>query len=111
MGPGAVIRQRMDFLLMPGRRGVVLEVDGRHHYAGDDGRADPQRYATVVAEDRRLRLTGYEVYRFGGTEFTQRSVAAETLDKFFDELLAGDVRPHLWVPTQLHGQDARITAV
>lgn len=23
----------------------------------------------MVAEDRRLRLTGYELYRFGGTEF------------------------------------------
>jgi hypothetical protein len=70
--PGAVIRQRMDFLLLaPGRRRVVLEVDGRHHYATDDGRAAPSRYATMVAEDRRLRLTGYEVYRFGGAEFTR----------------------------------------
>lgn len=94
--PGSVIRQRMDFLLlMPGRRRIVLEVDGRHHYAGDDGRADPQRYATMVTEDRRLRLTGYEVYRFGGAELVHASTATTTLNDFFDELLAGETRPHL----------------
>ena len=26
----------------------------------------------MVAEDRRLRLAGYEVYRFGGYELTQK---------------------------------------
>lgn len=94
--PGSVIRQRMDFLLlMPGRRRVVLELDGRHHYADGTGRADPQRYATMVSEDRRLRLTGYEVFRFGGAEFTHEDQAATTLDTFFDELLAGGVRPNL----------------
>ncbi|MCA1670977.1 MAG: hypothetical protein LC799_01810 [Actinobacteria bacterium] len=32
--PGQLERQRMDFLLlMPRRRRVVLEVDGRQHYA------------------------------------------------------------------------------
>lgn len=94
--PGAVIRQRMDFLLLlPDRRRVVLEVDGRHHYASDDGRADPQRYATMVAEDRRLRLAGYEVYRFGGAEFLDTEASIERMDTFFDELLRGSVRPHL----------------
>lgn len=94
--PGSVIRQRMDFLLlMPGRRRVVLEVDGRHHYAAGDGQADPQRYARMVAEDRRLRLTGYEVYRFGGAEFVKPLDAAARLDEFFDELLAGETRSHL----------------
>jgi len=94
--PGSVIRQRMDFLLlMPGRRRVVLEVDGRHHYADEAGRADPQRYATMVSQDRRLRLTGYEVFRFGGAEFTHKDQAATALDTFFDELLAGGVRPNL----------------
>lgn len=93
--PGSVIRQRMDFLLlMPGRRRVVIEVDGRHHYATEDGRADPQRYATMVSEDRRLRLTGYEVYRFGGAEFAEPQRIANALDKFFDELLSDEPRPH-----------------
>src|SRR5882757_781306 len=36
--PAPVIRQRMDFLLLlPQRRRVVLEVDGKHHYATPDG--------------------------------------------------------------------------
>jgi very-short-patch-repair endonuclease len=64
-------RQRMDFLLLlPGRQRVVIEIDGKHHYANGDT-ADPQRYATMVAEDRNLRLLGYEVYRFGAFELTQ----------------------------------------
>ncbi len=62
---------------------------------GDFRRApSSSRYATMVAEDRRLRLTGYEVYRFGGAEFN-RPDAIAMLDRFFDELLAGDVRAHL----------------
>lgn len=54
---------------------IVIEIDGRHHYAVQDGQtpdryiASAQRYAEMVAEDRRLRLMGYEVYRFGGHEF------------------------------------------
>lgn len=69
-------RQRMDFLLMldQGVR-IVIEIDGRHHYGVADPNAperyiaNAQRYAEMVAEDRRLRLMGYEVYRFGGHEF------------------------------------------
>ena len=61
----------MDFLLLlPGRQRVVIEIDGKHHYANGDT-ADPQRYATMVAEDRNLRLLGYEVFRFGAFELTQ----------------------------------------
>jgi hypothetical protein len=41
----------------------------------------------MVAEDRRLRLTGYEVYRFGGHELT-RSGATETVRTFFHQLLS-----------------------
>jgi very-short-patch-repair endonuclease len=86
--PGPVIRQRMDFLLLlPGRRRVVLEVDGQHHYATDDGRPSPNRYAVMAAEDRRLRLAGYEVYRFGGAEFTDPQRAQATLETFFAKLL------------------------
>jgi hypothetical protein len=86
--PGVVIRQRMDFLLLlPGRRRVVLEVDGQHHYATDDGRANPSRYATMAAEDRRLRLAGYEVYRFGGAELTNEERGKALLETFFARLL------------------------
>jgi hypothetical protein len=41
----------------------------------------------MVAEDRRLLLRGYEVFRFGGYELTRRG-AADMLREFFDELLA-----------------------
>lgn len=86
--PGSVIRQRMDFLLLlPARRRVVLEVDGQHHYATDDGRPSPGRYATMAAEDRRLRLAGYEVYRFGGAELADPEHGQAVLDDFFSKLL------------------------
>lgn len=86
--PGAVVRQRMDFLLLlPGRRRVVLEVDGRHHYAERNGAASPQLYAQMAREDRRLRLAGYEVYRFGGDEFTVPDGGKAMLENFFTQLL------------------------
>jgi very-short-patch-repair endonuclease len=48
----------MDFLLlMPRGARVVIECDGRQHYADADGRTDPRRYAEMVAEDRDLRLS------------------------------------------------------
>lgn len=81
-------RQRMDFLLLfSDRHRVVLEVDGRQHYAKDDGYADPKLYAQMVAEDRRLRLTGYEIYRFGGAELLDTN-ALQMLTTFFDDLAA-----------------------
>lgn len=86
---GTLTRQRMDFLLLlDRRRRVVLEVDGVQHYADRQGRASPALYAEMVAADRGLRLAGYEVYRFGGHEITDRSQAATILDKFFDDLLS-----------------------
>ncbi len=64
----ALVRQRLDFLMfLPNHVRVVIEVDGDHHYA-DNGRADPHRYAQMVSEDRKLRLRGYEVFRFGAVE-------------------------------------------
>ncbi|SEG75884.1 hypothetical protein SAMN04489712_11194 [Thermomonospora echinospora] len=85
---GPLQRQRMDFLLlMPHRARVVIEIDGRLHYADEDGRADPQRYAAMMAEDRALKLSGYEVYRFGAAEFTRPQDAQALLAAFFDDLL------------------------
>lgn len=85
--PQPLARQRMDFLILfSDRQRVVLEVDGRQHYADDDGRASTSRYAEMVAEDRRLRLSGYEVYRFGGHEFQDPRRAEEMLDTFFEDL-------------------------
>ncbi|MDI9407491.1 MAG: hypothetical protein QM522_12375 [Chitinophagaceae bacterium] len=65
-------RQRMDFLmLLPNNQRIVIEIDGRQHYSEDNGTPSPRKYSEMVAEDRRLRLLGYEVYRFGGYELTR----------------------------------------
>lgn len=78
-------RQRMDFLLLfSSSHRVVLEVDGKQHYANGDT-ASPTLYSEMVAEDRRLRLAGYEVYRFGGAELMKASATA-MLATFFDHL-------------------------
>jgi very-short-patch-repair endonuclease len=59
----------MDFLmLLDDHVRIVIEVDGKEHYAEGD-KASPRHYAKMVEEDRRLRLQGYELYRFGGAEF------------------------------------------
>lgn len=86
---GHLFRQRMDFLLLlPGRRRIVLEIDGKQHYARKDGAADPRAYAAMMTEDRRLRLSGYEVHRFGGAEFVDEAASVRMLQAFFDQLLA-----------------------
>jgi len=78
-------RQRMDFLLLFSNHiRVVLEVDGKQHYAEQE-QANPQRYAAMVSEDRRLRLAGYEIYRFGGYEL-QGQAGKQVVVKFFRAL-------------------------
>lgn len=78
-------RQRMDFLILfSSRHRVVLEVDGKQHYANGDT-ASPVLYSDMVAEDRRLRLAGYEVYRFGGAELMKDDADAMVAN-FFDQL-------------------------
>lgn len=101
---GALHRQRMDFLLLaPDRSRIVIEVDGVQHYGrknqpDEHGKviwtALPRLYAEMVAEDRRLRLAGYEVYRFGGYELTAPG-GRQLLEEFFTELLARHQRPML----------------
>ncbi|MER5708450.1 hypothetical protein [Streptomyces sp. NPDC002122] len=62
----------MDFLLLtPDRSRIVIEVDGVQHYADATGKASPRLYSEMVAEDRRLRLMGYDIYRFGGHELAR----------------------------------------
>jgi very-short-patch-repair endonuclease len=81
-------RQRMDFLMLaPGGRRYVFELDGQQHYSRD-GKPDPDLYADMVREDRRIRLQGYEVYRFGGAEVVEQEAAKHMLTGFFDQLLA-----------------------
>ena len=80
-------RQRMDFLLLlPHNARAVIECDGKQHYADDNGRASPRRYAAMMAEDRDLRLKGYEVYRFGGADLTDTPAARQLLETFFNRL-------------------------
>jgi hypothetical protein len=91
-------RQRMDLLLLLDRSvRVVIEVDGKHHYA-DGATASPTKYAGMVSEDRLLRLRGYEIYRFGAAEFSDTEVEGERIrigpgsralvSRFFRELFA-----------------------
>jgi hypothetical protein len=85
-GPDALLRFRMDFLmLMPMSVRVVIEVDGKHHYARKNGSADPKRYAAMMEADRDLRLAGYEVYRFGAVELASED-AASRVKGFFEAL-------------------------
>lgn len=85
-GAEALARSRMDFLLLlPGGIRVVIEVDGQHHYAGKDGKADCDRYAEMVAADRDLKLAGYQVFRFGAKEL-ERDSAPELVKTFFNAL-------------------------
>ncbi|MFE9950980.1 hypothetical protein ACFYRJ_26130 [Streptomyces sp. NPDC005531] len=101
-GPGPLERQRMDFLmLLPQRERVVIEVDGSHHYSVD-GKANPRLYSEMVSEDRRLKLAGYEVYRFGGHELTERG-AAHVVAGFFRQLLD---RKGIALPANLTGRAA-----
>lgn len=85
-GPDALVRFRMDFLLLlPQGARVVLEVDGKHHYADSTGSADVQRYAQMVKADRELKLAGYEVFRFGAAEL-QVSTAKANVKTFFETM-------------------------
>ncbi|RCS21937.1 hypothetical protein DUT91_21255 [Phyllobacterium salinisoli] len=78
-------RQRMDFLLLlPGRQRIVIEVDGKHHFSEND-RPSLKVYADMVSADRELRLSGYEVYRFGANELVGNG-AEQRITGFFDKL-------------------------
>jgi very-short-patch-repair endonuclease len=77
-GKDALLRFRMDFLLLlPHGVRVVIEVDGKHHYADSNGVADVQRYAQTMVADRELKLAGYEVFRFGAAELQASTAAAK----------------------------------
>ncbi|MFJ5026139.1 hypothetical protein [Streptomyces goshikiensis] len=93
-GQPVLARQRMDFLILMNHRArAVVEVDGIQHYSRDNPQkgapalADPVRYATMMAEDRRLTLQGYEVYRVGGQELADRASAEKGITGFFTDLL------------------------
>lgn len=87
-GPeAALFRSRIDFLMLfPYGRRVIVEVDGKHHYADADGRANPAKYAATMASDRSLRLRGYEVFRFGTADLDESAKADEMVKAFFEGL-------------------------
>jgi len=92
-GAEALLRFRMDFLLLlPGGHRIVLEVDGRRHYATKsrvdpkEYFADPKIYAANMHADRDLKLSGYEVFRFGAAELENKEHARELLREFFVNL-------------------------
>ena len=85
-GHAALLRFRMDFLLLlPQRQRIVIEVDGSQHYSSD-GRPDGTKYAANMRGDRDLKLSGYEVFRFGATELQNRESARLLLQSFFNDL-------------------------
>ncbi|MDT9722798.1 hypothetical protein QVE09_28285 [Paenibacillus sp. ClWae2A] len=84
-GKARINRQRMDFLmLLPASIRVVLEVDGKQHYSVGE-KSSPKLYSEMVSEDRKLKLKGYEVYRFGGYELSVES-GEETMVEFFEQM-------------------------
>jgi len=90
-GQSAFVNQRMDFMMfLPDRVRVVIEVDGKQHYAESmdtNAPASPARYAKMMSEDREMKLQGYDVYRFGGAELPSLIPAYQLLRKFFPRLL------------------------
>lgn len=85
-GREALLRFRMDFLLLlPRGQRVVLEVDGSQHYTRN-GQPDPATYAAGMRGDRELKLSGYEVFRFGAYELRDRDRARLGLEEFFAAL-------------------------
>ena len=93
-GKDALLRFRMDFLmLLPNGVRVVLEVDGKLHYADSESQADPRKYAAMTAADRDLRLSGYDVYHFGAAELVPPA-GPLLVGEFFDRLFqAHRIRP------------------
>jgi hypothetical protein len=82
-GARAMMNLRMDFLmLVPGGHRIVLEVDGKHHYATGT-LADPSVYAATMRGDRDLKLARYDVFRFGTADLDEERPAREMLRAFF----------------------------
>lgn len=77
--------QKMDFLMIFSHRDrVVIEIDGKQHYADGD-KASPRLYSEMVKAHREMALFGYDVYRFGGYEF----LGAAENEKLKQEVLEG----------------------
>lgn len=85
--------QKMDFLMIFSHHDrVVIEIDGKQHYAVND-KASPKLYSDMVRAHREMSLYGYDVYRFGGYEFlgaasseTRKKEVLDELKRFFVRL-------------------------
>ena len=88
-----LVHQRMDFLMLINGHRIVIELDGKQHYSEDD-KPSPKKYADLVEYDRKMKLLGYDVYRFGGYEFTMTDVTIK-IHKFFNQLIS-KYTPHLF---------------
>ncbi|MFR1809331.1 MAG: hypothetical protein ACLSWV_10325 [Pygmaiobacter massiliensis] len=78
--------QKMDFLMIFSHRDrVVIEIDGKQHYADGD-RASPKLYSEMVKAHREMSLFGYDVYRFGGYEFLGANDSGELKQKVLNDL-------------------------
>ncbi len=86
-GADALLRFRMDFLMLfPHGVRVVIEVDGKHHYSDSIGNADARLYAKMAKADRDLKLSGYQVFRFGAVELTDTPAGKAIVAEFFQAL-------------------------
>lgn len=85
--------QKIDFLMIFSHRDrVVIEIDGKQHYAVED-KASPKLYSDMVKAHREMSLFGYDVYRFGGYEFfgadsdeVRKKAVLDNLKQFFIRL-------------------------
>lgn len=80
-----LINQRMDFLILVNGHRIIIELDGKHHYSIDE-KASVELYSQLVSYDRDMKLLGYDIYRFGGFEFTKDDIK-EKIISFFKELI------------------------
>lgn len=85
-GQRRLLNQRMDFLMLIKGHRIIVELDGVQHYSDEKKQASPKKYADLVKYDRDMKLSGYDVYRFGGYEFTDSEINDKIVD-FFEKLL------------------------
>ncbi|QLY40187.1 hypothetical protein HF295_04640 [Hujiaoplasma nucleasis] len=84
-GEKRLIHQRMDFLMLYAGRRIIIEIDGVQHYS-EGGKPSPKKYAEMVGYDRKMKLHGYEIYRFGGHEFIDSDID-NVIEDFFKNLI------------------------
>lgn len=78
--------QKMDFLMVFSHKDrVVIEIDGRQHYA-EGNSASPRLYSEMVRAQREMTLFGYDVYRFGGYEFVGADSDEKKKEAVLDDL-------------------------